>query len=95
MKVIDIVENANDIDWLNDQIKDISQFIEHFNNLVEINGYDAILYKLKEFINNSKSADWFYDMLSQTDVTVNAKYTHLKNLRFKLEQLINTGLSYE
>ena len=43
MKVIDIVENANDIDWLNDQIKDISQL----------------------------------------------------TLRFKLEQLINTGLSYE
>ena len=94
MRVLDIIEST-DIDWMNKQIDDAAQFIAHFNDLVELEGYNRALYKIQKFINLSKSADWYYDMLSQKDDIIKSKYTRMINVRSKLEQLINTGLSYE
>ena len=94
MKVLDIIESS-DLDWLDKQIDELSQSIKYFNNLVEIKGYNQASKESQESIDLSKSADWFYEMLAQTDNTIKSKYSRMLNVRNNLEQLVNNGLSYE
>jgi disulfide oxidoreductase YuzD len=96
MKILDILESVDtDISWLDSRIKDLIYAINHFDNLVDIKGYNQARKENQKKINQSKSTDWYYDMLSQTDDTIKSKHARLINVRDKLEKLVNSGLSYE
>jgi hypothetical protein len=96
MKILDILESVDtDISWLDKQINILSYAVRHFNESVDVNGYEQASENSQKLIDLTKSADWYYNMLLQTDNTIKSKHARLINVRDKLEKLVNSGLSYE